>query len=124
MVIRYEDHGVVTFIPPDVDSPDYQDYLTWKDTTSEEQNNAGILRRQATTALQTNRDQTAQNAAVISGAASLEQFQGTSLTQAQIISALKQLAAGVRILAEHDQSNKAQLNGLIRLVVGDFNGLD
>lgn len=82
------------------------------------------LRSQAATALATNRTQSAQNAAIVVKADAMLAFAGASLTNPQLISALKDLAAGVKAMAVHDEANKAQINALIRLVVGQLDGTD
>ena len=73
-------------------------------------------------ALAINRTQSAENAAIITAANNMLAFGGTSLTNAQLIGALKDLATGIKIMAVHDQSNKIQLNYLIRLAVGKLDG--
>lgn len=86
------------------------------------QSNYDKLITDATAALETNRTESAQNAAIITAANTMLAFAGTSLTQAQTISTLKDLATGVKMMAVHDQTNKVQLNYLIRLAVGKTDG--
>jgi hypothetical protein len=74
--------------------------------------------------LETNRALAAQNAAIISAAQAIEDFTGTTLTQAQIIATLKQLATGVRVLAQHDQVALVQRNYLGRLALAAFDATD
>jgi hypothetical protein len=78
----------------------------------------------ATTALEINRNESAQNVAIITAANNMLAFAGTSLTQPQLIAALKDLATGVKLMAVHDQTNKAQLNHLIRLVIRKLDRTD
>ena len=75
---------------------------------------------QAEAALATNRTQTAQNDAVITAANTMLAFGGTNIPQTALISTLKDLAAGIKLMAQHDQASKEQLNRLIRLAVGKF----
>lgn len=56
--------------------------------------------------------------AVIAAAAGIEAFAGTSLTQAQIISTLKQLATGVRLVAEGEKLALDDIDYLARLQLG------
>lgn len=86
------------------------------------QSNYDKLITDATAALATNRTESAQNTAIITAANNMLAFAGTSLTNVQLISTLKDLATGVKTMAVHDQTNKVQLNYLIRLVVGKTDG--
>jgi hypothetical protein len=78
----------------------------------------------AEAALAVNRTQSAQNDAIIAAANTMLAFGGTTIPQTALISTLKDLATGIKVLAQHDQANKAQLNALIRLAVGALDGTD
>ena len=117
VVVRYDDSGIITSIPPNTNLPEYQDYLTWRDTTSP--NEEGLIAA-ARAALVSNADDATQDQAITDKADNMLAFAGSSLTQAQIIQALKDLAQGVKILTEHDVSCLAQRNKLIKLQVGDY----
>lgn len=119
MVVRYDGVGM-HYIPPEPDNADYQQYLTWK----QELENEAQLMIDAASALEVNRTLGAQNNAIIAAAFNIESFAGTNLAMADIISTLKQLAVGIRIMAEHDQQALIQRNALIRLRVGDLSGID
>lgn len=122
-------------IPPDPRNTDYAAYLEWvaegnvapvlpAPPRGPADLNSDALRAAALGALATNRNQAAENAAIVTKADVMIAFGGASLTQAQIISTLKDLAIGVKALAIHDQANKDQLNKLIRLIIGKFDGTD
>ena len=57
-----------------------------------------------------------QDAAVQAQAQAIIDNPATTLTQAQIIGAIKQLAQGISVLATHDDLTKRELTGLARLV--------
>lgn len=124
VVMQYDDYGVVCYIPPDPESPAYQAYLSWKQTGDEEAATSTILKQQVQDAMQSNRDQKDEDGHVIDSANVIINFSGTTLTQAQIISTLKQLAQGIVVLLQHDKSDKDQLNAIIRLVTGQLDATD
>lgn len=68
------------------------------------------------------RDANARLDAVITAAQGIEAFEGTSLTQAQIINTLKQIATGVRLLAEGEKLALADIDYLARLHLRLFDG--
>jgi hypothetical protein len=74
--------------------------------------------------LEVNRQLAAQDQAIIDAARAIEDFAGSTLTQAQTIAALKQLAQGVRVLAQHDRVALVQRNYLARLALSAFDGTD
>lgn len=134
-VIQTLDDGTTKTIPQDPGNADYQAYLSWvahngqpetlpEPVVDPSMEMMDTLREAAADALEANRLAGQQNAAIIAAAKAMESFAGTTLTQAQTIKALKDLATGVRILAEHDQQGLAQRNVLIRLAVGDLSGTD
>lgn len=61
---------------------------------------------------------------VIDSAVGIETFPGTSLTQAQIIATLKQLATAVRILAQGEQMALRDVDYLARLQLRLFDAVD
>lgn len=135
-----EDGPVESLIPRDERNADYQAFLEWEAAGGD----AGplpdppppdpavaveaTLREQAESALEVNRRLAAQNAAIIEQAKSIEGYAPGAKTQAQVtadlVAGVKQLAAGIRILAEHDQQALVQRNGIIRLVVGALDDTD
>jgi hypothetical protein len=92
--------------------------------TETEAANLNAVLDQAEAALASNRQQSAQNDAIIAAANTMLGFGGTTIPQPALISTLKDLATGIKVMAQHDQANKAQLNALIRLLVGDLDGTD
>lgn len=75
------------------------------------------LRSQAEAALSANDHDLAEDEAIITQATAIAQSTGTPTT-AQLVTAVRQLAQGVAILADNDRHAKQQLNVLIQLVVG------
>jgi hypothetical protein len=90
---------------------------------AQQRNRAQIL-ADLTAGLDANRTLAAQNQAIIDQARAVEDFAGTSLTQAQIIATFKDLARGVRVLAQHDQVALRQRNYLARLALSAFDATD
>lgn len=66
------------------------------------------------------RDAKATLDAVIAAARDIEDFAGASLTQAQIIATFKQLATGVRLLAQGEKLALSDIGYLARLELRDF----
>jgi len=115
--------GIWTITAPDsVSQVDLDAAVALQVKSLSAQSNHDKLITDATAALATNRTESAQNTAIITAANTMLAFAGTSLTNAQLISTLKDLATGVKLMAVHDQTNKVQLNYLIRLVVGKTDG--
>lgn len=133
-VRRYDDNGIVVIIPPDPQLADYQDFLTWRDqvTPNEEQ-----LIADARAALATNAQLATQNQNIIDAAEAMRadmiitNYDSTGKTQVQVLGDLvqavkildsrtKQLAEGVKIMAQHDSAALQQVNYLIKLAVGEL----
>lgn len=79
----------------------------------------GPLREQARAAFTANLNDIVQDAAVVSGAATITAGPAT-FTLAQLTSAVKSLAQGVTILANNDVNTKKELQAIIRLIVGKY----
>lgn len=75
------------------------------------------IRASVAAGLQAIRDANATLDAVITGAQGIEAFPGTTITQAQTISTLKQLATGVRLLAQGEKLALADIVYLARLAL-------
>lgn len=85
--------------------------------------NKASLQAKAASAIATNTTDLAQAETIRTAADTLANGSGT-YTLAQLSGYARQLAAGVRLLAEHDIATKRQVNALIRLVVEQLNSLD
>jgi hypothetical protein len=88
------------------------------------QRNRAQIIADLTDGLEANRQMADQDQAIIDAAQAIESYAGSTLTQAQTIAALKQLALGVRVLAQHDRVALVQRNYLARLALSAFDGTD
>lgn len=85
--------------------------------------NADTIRAQAAQALATNKTDITQAGNISTQAAAIAATTGT-FTLAQATTNIRSLAQGVKLLADHDIATKQQINGLIRLVIGQLDATD
>lgn len=87
-----------------------------------EQSNHDSVEQAARDALATNRSDITQAQAIASQADALSS--ATFGNNGQRDTAIRNLATGVRLLAEQSEAQARQLNGIIRLTLGQFDGTD
>lgn len=86
--------------------------------------NAATIRQQAVTALAANRTDITQAQTIATQAAAIANTGTTTFTSAVASNHIRSLAQAVKILADHDAATKRQVNGLIRVMLGQLDGTD
>jgi hypothetical protein len=86
--------------------------------------NLTTLRDKARAALAGNNADRTQDETIRTDAQAIVDSTATTLTQAQLIATLKNLARGLVALAGNDARSKQELSALVRLVVGDLDSTE